>query len=324
MQIIESLENLPTGVKNCCLAIGNFDGVHLGHKEIIAAAHKMAEKFKCPVAAMTFEPHPVAILHPEKAPEVLTPLPLKQALLEKAGIDYLIVVRDSYKLLSLSPGNFVDDFLISTIAPKAVIEGEDFHFGYGRIGNAKVLEKLGTQRGFEVVIVEDIEIEFDNEPIKVSSTLIRLMLQSGNTVQAAMALGRPYRLIGKVVRGRGKGTEIGFPTANIDPHDQIIPAEGVYAGFVSVADSVDKLCLAEQKIPAVFSLGRAKTYLSEHPLLIEAHLLDGEAKNLYDKFLAMDFVDFIRGQRRFASEDKLKKQIATDCAKAKEILSRVK
>jgi riboflavin kinase/FMN adenylyltransferase len=321
MRIIEKLENIPAKAKGCCLTIGNFDGVHSGHTKIIASARQTAKKIgNCPVVAMTFDPHPAAILHPEKALQVLTPLPLKQALLEKAGVDYLLVVRDSYKLLSLSPESFVNDFLVKTIAPKVVIEGNDFHFGYGRSGNAGVLAMLGRGRGFDVVIVNDVEIDFGTGPTKVSSTLIRLMLQSGNAVQAAMALGRPYRLMGKVVKGRGKGTELGFPTANIEPHDQIIPAEGVYAGFVSTADSVEKLCIAQQKIPAVFSLGRAKTFISDHSLLIEAHLLDGGGENLYDKFLALDFVDFIRGQRRFETEEKLIEQIKQDCEKAKNIL----
>ena len=147
------------------------------------------------------------------------------------------------------------------------------------------------------------------------------MLQSGNAAQAAKALGRPYRLMGNVIKGRGKGTELGFPTANIEPHNQIIPAEGVYAGFVSVADAIDGLCTLNQKIPAVFSLGRAKTFISDHPLLIEAHLLGGGIENLYDKFLAMDFIDFIRGQRRFETEEKLKEQIKQDCEKAKHIFA---
>jgi riboflavin kinase/FMN adenylyltransferase len=287
----------------------------------MAASRQIAEKFgDCPVVAMTFEPHPVAILHPEKALQVLTPLPLKQALLEKAGVDYLIVLKDSYKLLTLSPENFVDGFLLKNVMPKAVIEGRDFTFGYGRSGSVELLALLGKKRGFDVTIVNDVEIDFGTGLMKVSSTLVRLMLQSGNAAQAAMALGKPYRLMGKVVKGRGKGTEIGFPTANIEPHDQIIPAEGVYAGFVSVADNTEKLCTAEQKFPAVFSLGRAKTFVSDHPLLIEAHLLNGGGENLYDKFLAMDFVDFIRGQRRFQTEEKLIEQIKHDCEKAKTVL----
>jgi len=321
MQIIETLEKIDSKLRGCCLTIGNFDGVHLGHRKIIAAARKTAEKFgNCPVAAIVFDPHPVAILHPEKIPKVLTPLPLKKALLESAGIDYLIVLKDSYELLTLSPADFVDDFLKDIIAPKAVIEGDDFHFGYGRSGNPQILRQLGKQLGFDVVIVEPEIIKLNGAAARVSSTIIRHLLQAGNAADAAKALGRPYRLMGKVVRGRGKGAELGYPTANIEPHEQIIPAEGVYAGFISVAENIEKLCLLEQKIPAVFSLGRAKTFISDHPLLIEAHILAGKVEDLYDKYLAMDFVDFIRHQQRFETEEKLKEQIKKDCEKAKDIL----
>lgn len=325
MEIIETFERIGSLLKGCCLTIGNFDGVHLGHKRIIAAARRTAAKFgNCPVAAMTFDPHPVAILHPEKTPQVLTPLPLKKALLEAAGIDYLIVLKDSYELLTLSPADFVDDFLKETIAPKAVIEGDDFHFGYGRSGDAHILQQFGKQLGFDVVIVEPEIVVVDCSSARISSTFIRHLLQSGNVAGAAKMLGRPYRLIGKVVKGRGKGTKIGFPTANIDLHEQIIPAEGVYGGFVSVADTLEEICTLSQKIPAVFSLGRAKTFISAHPLLIEAHLLADRVEDLYNKYLAMDFVDFIRHQQRFETEEKLKEQIAEDCKKAKSMLETYK
>ena len=321
MQIIDTLEKIDNKVKNCCLTIGNFDGVHLGHKKIIAAARRTAAKLgNCPVAVMTFDPHPVAILHPEKPLKVLTPLLLKKTLLESAGIDYLIVLKDSYELLTLSPADFVDDFLVETISPKAVIEGDDFHFAYGRSGNAQILRRLGKQFGFDVVIIEPQEIKLDSVSTKISSTLIRHLLQAGNAAGAAKALGRPYRLMGKVVKGRGKGAELGFPTANIDPHEQIMPAEGVYAGFVSVADTIEKLCTLNQKKPAVFSLGRAKTFISDHPMLIEAHILNEKIENLYDKYLAMDFIDFVRRQQRFETEEKLKEQIAKDCKTAKSVL----
>ncbi len=321
MQIIETLEKIDSKVKGCCLTIGNFDGVHLGHKKIIASARQTSKRFgNCPVAAIVFDPHPVAILHPEKIPQVLTPLPLKAALLEAAGIDYLIVLKDSYELLTLSPADFVDDFLKETIAPRAVIEGDDFHFGYGRSGNAQILCRLGKQLDFDVIIVEPEFIKLSGDSAKVSSTLIRHLLQSGKVADAAKALGRAYRLMGKVIKGRGIGARLGFPTANIEPHEQIIPAEGVYAGFVSVAETVEKLCVLNQKIPAVFSLGRAKTFISDHPLLIEAHILDSKVEDLYSKYLAMDFVDFIRHQQRFETEEKLKEQIAKDCRTAEKIL----
>ena len=172
MQIIDTLEKIDRRIKGCCLTVGNFDGVHLGHKKIIAAARRTAAGFgNCPVAAIVFDPHPAAILHPEKTPQVLTPLPLKKTLLESAGIDYLIILKDSYEFLTLSPADFVDDFLKDTIAPRAVIEGDDFHFGYGRSGSAKLLCQLGKQFGFDVVIIESEEIKLDGGPQKFQARL---------------------------------------------------------------------------------------------------------------------------------------------------------
>jgi len=321
MRIIDKLEKIGKTLNSCCLTIGNFDGVHLGHQAIIRQARQIAgQGGNCPVVALTFDPHPAVILHPEQMPRVLTPLPLREALLEAAGVDYLIVMKDSYQMLTLSPQDFVEKFLMKTISPKAVVEGNDFHFGYGRSGDAKTLDQLGKTFGFDVTIVKAEYITIDNESIRISSTLIRHLLHKGAVSDAAKAIGRPYRLMGNVIKGRGKGAELGFPTANIDPHDQIIPVDGVYAGFVSVADTLEKLCRADQKIPSVFSLGRAKTFVSNHPLLIEAHLLDKKREDLYGKYLAMDFIDFIRTQQRFKSPKELKEQIAKDCRKAENIL----
>ena len=321
MQIIDTVENIDEKLKGCCLTIGNFDGVHLGHKVIIRAAQQAAERLgDCPIAAMTFDPHPIAVLHPEQPPRILTPLPLKSALLEAAGVDYLVIVRDSYQLLTLSPQDFVDKFLMKSLSPRAVVEGDDFRFGYGRSGDAKTLEQMGKTCGFDVTIVKDEHITINNESSRVSSTLVRHLLHRGDVADAARVLGRRYRLMGKVVKGRGKGAELGYPTANIDPHEQIIPVDGVYAGVVSVADDIEKLCTASQNLPAVFSIGRAKTFVSHHPLLIEAHLLGRKDENLYGKYLAMDFIDFIRTQKRFKSFEELKEQITRDCEKAKSIL----
>lgn len=322
MIIIDKLEGIDKSLRHCCLTIGNFDGVHRGHREIIRTAKQIADDFgRCPVAVMTFDPHPAAILHPERMPKVLTPLQFKAALLEQAGVDCMFVMKDNYQMLSLSPEDFVVKFLMTELSPKAIVEGDDFHFGYGRSGNVQTLEHLAKQHGFKVSVVEPQQMLVADVSMRISSTMIRHLLHRGDVADAARALGRPYRLMGSVVKGRGKGSELGFPTANIDPHGQIIPAEGVYAGFVSLADSVEELMLKNQKIPAVFSLGRAKTFVFNHPLLIEAHLLDKNAGDLYGKFLAMDFVDFIRTQIRFDSEEKLKTQIAKDCQKAELILA---
>ena len=322
MITIDKLEGIENGVRHCSLTIGNFDGFHLGHREIIQNARQMSKKLGAwPIVVMTFDPHPAAILHPSRVPRVLTPLPLKSALLEQAGVDYLIIVKDTYQMLSLSPQDFIKEFMMKQISPKAIIEGDDFHFGYGRSGNVETLINFSKLHNFEVTIVEPQHIDIGGSPVRISSTMIRHCLHRGDVADAACALGRPYRLMGSVVKGRGKGSEIGYPTANIDPHDQIIPAEGVYAGFVSVADNLDGILTINQKLPAVFSLGRAKTFVSDHPLLIEAHLLDKTVGELYGKFLAMDFVDFLRTQQRFDSEEILKEQISKDCNKAQAILA---
>lgn len=322
MRIIETKEQFASIVKGHVLSIGNFDGVHIGHQELLRRAKAIAKKHNTGVAAMTFWPHPAAVLHPEKAPRLLTPMPLKKKLLEGNGVDCLIVVSDTYSLLNLSPKDFVDEFLMKTVRPCAVVEGVNFTFGYGRSGNILVLRDMGKERGFDVVIVEPEEAAFSKgEHGTVSSSLIRGFLEKGNIKDAAAALGRPYRLIGQTIPGRGKGTEIGFPTANLEPLDQMIPAEGVYAGFVEIGETVEDVCVSKERLPAAISIGRAKTFVADHPLLLEAHILRDNVPDLYGKWLAMDFIARIRPQHRFENVEALKLQIAKDCEQIKKILA---
>lgn len=322
MKIFESIESLENLKKGCVLTIGNFDGVHLGHQDIINAAKKAAG-IDLATAVMTFDPHPVAILHPEKAPGVLTPLPLKKKLLADTGIDNLIIIKDSLALLNLSPHDFIDKFLMKTASPKIVVEGPNFNFGYGKSGNVNTLRELGSLRGFEVIEVPFKQIKLnDRRAASCSSTLIRIDLEDGNVKDAATMLSRPYRLVGETVKGRGIGRTLGFPTANIDPIKQIIPAEGVYAGFVAVADTLEEAAQSEAKRPAAISIGRAKTFLSDHPLLLEAHILQKDVEDLSGKWLAIDFIDNIRSQKRFDNHELLKDQISKDCKKAKKLLAR--
>jgi len=290
MQLIETKEQFKDIAKGQVLSIGNFDGVHIGHQELLRRARAIAKKHNTGVAAMTFWPHPAAILHPEKAPRLLTPLPLKKRLLEENGVDCLIVVSDTYSLLNLSPKDFVDEFLMKTVRPCAVVEGVNFTFGYGRSGTILTLRDMGKERGFEVVIVEPKESAFSKgEHGMVSSSLVRGFLEKGNVKDAAAALGRPYKLIGKTIPGRGKGSEIGFPTANLAPLEQMIPAEGVYAGFVEIGETVEETCVSKKRLPAAISIGRAKTFVGEHPLLLEAHILATEKNKLDTNFT--DYTD---------------------------------
>jgi riboflavin kinase / FMN adenylyltransferase len=322
MRVIETKEQFADIVKGQVLSIGNFDGVHIGHQELLRQAKAAAKRHNTTLAVMTFWPHPAAILRPEKAPRILSPLPLKKQLLQQQGVDCLIVVTDTYAMLNLSPKSFVDEFLLKNIRPAAVVEGVNFTFGYGRSGNVLTLRDMGKERGFEVVIVESKPQNFSKgEYNAVSSSLIRGFIEKGNVKDAAVALGRPYKLIGQTIPGRGKGSEIGFPTANIEPLEQVIPAEGVYAGFVEVGESADAVCVSRNRLPAAISIGRAKTFVGEHPLLLEAHILSGSFGDLYGKWLGIDFISRIRPQHRFESVEALKTQIAKDCEQIQRILT---
>lgn len=309
--------------KGCVLTIGNFDGVHVGHQEILRTARQLAREKAAELVVMTFEPHPVAILHPEKAPGVLTPLPLKLHLLRDFADDCIIVLEDSKQLLSLSPDDFVDTFLMATIEPAIIVEGNDFNFGADRQGNVQTLRQLGRVRGFDVVVVDPRQIQLPTaQTIRVSSTIIRYMLESGHVAEATAALSRPYQLVGPIIPGWGRGRKLGFPTLNMRKPDQIIPGEGVYAGSVEIADSQEALLGDNERLDAVFSIGQATTFGDEHPLLIEAHLLTDDVGDMTDKWMTMDFVQRLRDQHKFAAPEDLVAQIARDCRHARDILQK--
>ena len=322
MQIVESLEQISRLPRGMVLSIGNFDGVHRGHQTIIATARRAAEQRGVQTAVMTFDPHPAVILRPDKAPGVLSPLPQKLRLLQTAGVEVVIVIRDSLRLLNLSPSDFVDRFLMSHLSPSVIVEGPNFTFGYGRSGTMKTLTKLGAERGFEVIEVPLTEVRLgkDRRAVACSSSMIRELLEKGAVFEAAQLLSRPYRLMGSVVAGRGIGRQLGFPTANVHPVGQILPAEGVYAGYVVVGDSLEQVCFGGLRRPAALSIGRAKTFITDHPLLLEAHLLEDNVEALYGKWVGLDFMEWLRNQRRFTSHEDLSEQIAQDCRDALAVL----
>jgi len=322
MQFIQTVTDLKKIEKGCVLTIGNFDGVHIGHQKVLTVAKKIATEKKTKLIMMTFDLHPLAVLQPQKTPGILTPLPLRKHLLTELGVDYHLVLKTDAELLKLSPADFVDKYLAKAVQPCVVVEGENFNFGFKRQGNVNILKDLGAQKRFEVTIVRAKEVKLSiGQPVKISSTMIRSMLAEGRVSDVAIALGRPYRLIGQVIPGRGKGKELGFPTANMQPPNQVIPAEGVYAGFVETGADFEEVCTAKKKIPAAFSIGRSSTYGNDIPLLIEAHIFSDNVENLLSKWLAMDFVKRIRSQEKFDSEKALARQIAKDCKKAKKILN---
>ena len=322
MEIIQTTSEFEDIPKGCVLTIGNFNGVHVGHQEILAVGRQAAEKKDVELTAMVFDPHPVAVLHPEMAPGVLTPLDIKKHLLAKCGVDRLIVLRTNRKLLDLSPEDFVERFLVEHINPSVIVEGDDFNFGAGRGGNIDTLKKLITEKGFEVRVIKPKKIKLStDQTVRVSSTMIRYMLEGGHVADAAVALGRPYRIAERIVPGRGVGIKLGFPTLNMKRPSQVIPAEGVYAGFVKTGEYIDDALSSKGEIPAVYSIGQARTYGDDFPLLIGAHLLIKDVGDIAGHYMTMDFIRRIRSQRKFKTPEDLSKQIAKDCDTAKSILA---
>ncbi len=321
MRVLQTRSEFGQARKGCVLTIGNFDGVHVGHRAIFREARRVARRKNTEMVVMTFEPHPMAVLHPDKVPAMLTPLPLKLHLFGEYADDCIIVLEDSMELLSLSAEEFVDEFLMASIAPSVIVEGDDFHFGSSRTGDVRTLREFGARKGFDVAVVPPRLMELPTgETLRVSSTMIRYMLESGHVSDAAVALSRPYRLVGPIVSGWGRGRKLGFPTLNMGRPDQIIPAEGVYAGFVELSDSQSELLEKAERIPAVFSIGEARTFGDQHPLLIEAHLLVPPQGEMNGKQMAMDFVRHLRQQHKFAGPEELVKQIEKDCRQAKGVL----
>jgi len=321
MEIIEAISGLENAEKGCVLSIGNFDGVHAGHQLILNSAKKVAAERCVELVVMTFEPHPSDVLYPEKTSGNLTPLPLKQQLLAHYGVDYHFVLKSEPELLALSAREFVETYLVKGIKPSVVVEGEDFNFGAGRAGNIHTLAYLGDEHGFEVVVVEPKVAKLSiGANVRVSSTMIRNMLAEGDVADAAIALDRCYRLIGQVVPGQGKGKHIGYPTANMAKPNQIVPAEGVYAGFAGFGETFEQACKTEDMLPAALSIGMARSVAADNPLLFEAHVLDKKLEDLTGKWMAMDFVKRIRSQIKFDTKTELTEQIAKDCEKIKNVL----
>ncbi|HET6369910.1 MAG TPA: bifunctional riboflavin kinase/FAD synthetase [Nitrospiria bacterium] len=303
----EQFEPVPDGV---VLTIGNFDGVHLGHQALLKTAVARSRDRRMPSAALTFWPHPLRILSPEKKLKLLSPLDEKLELIEQTGIDILYCADFDRSFSQQSPETFVRSYLVDKIGCRELIVGYNFDFGKNRSGKANDLIEFGRQLGFSVQIREPVEVE----GTRVSSSAIRALLADGNVSRATKLLGRRYTLSGKVIEGAKRGSTLGYPTANIaPPADQMIPLSGVYAAWAETAES--------GPLPAAVYIGSRPTF-GEGELLIEAHFLDpvGATGILYGKILSISLCDFIRGDERFDSAEALARQIGIDVQKAKGVL----
>ena len=308
MQLLRGLANCHPDRRGVAVAIGNFDGVHLGHQALVQTAAARAADSGARVAALTFEPHPREYLEPASSPPRLMRLMEKCMALDALGVEQLMVLRFNAALRAQTAAGFVEEVLVRGLAARHVIVGEGFRFGAGREGTVATLIEAGPSAGFEVVTVPSV-IE-DGE--RVSSTRVREALAAGHLDAAARLLGRHFRLGGRGIRGQRLGRELGYPTANLRLHRRVLPLGGIFA--VRVHGIPGRTAAA-----GVASLGTRPTVGGVEPLL-EAHVFD-YAGDLYGKRLGVDFVAKLRDEEKFSSLEDLIEQMHADAARAREILA---
>ncbi|MFC0431188.1 bifunctional riboflavin kinase/FAD synthetase [Kutzneria buriramensis] len=306
MQRWRGLEHLPSGWGRCVLTIGVFDGVHRGHRELINRAVELAAKRDLPCVLMTFDPHPSEVVRPGSHPAQLTTLKRRADLVEELGVDVFCVLPFTPELSRMPADVFVHELLVEQLHVAAVVVGENFTFGRGAAGDVTLLRTLGNRFGFtaegESLVTED--------HLVYSSTYIRACIDAGDVVAAEHALGRPHRLEGIVVRGDGRGRDLGFPTANLStPKFAAVPADGVYAC---------RFIQGGQVRNAAVSVGTNPTF-SGRERRVEAFVLD-VSEDFYGQRVALDFVARLRGQLKFDSSDALVEQMRLDVEEARRLL----
>lgn len=306
MRVYHGLDEVPGDLGPCALAIGNFDGIHLGHRSLLQALLAHCKTTGRRPAVLTFYPHPVEVLTPGKRIERLTTTEEKLVLLETLGIDLVLVEKFDPNLAKLSPDAFFARYVSQGLKASAVFVGFNFRFGRDRSGDTKVLEALCAAAGVKL----HVEPAFTSEGVRVSSSAVRQALAVGDLATANRLLGRPYSVRGLVVHGDGRGAGIGFPTANLQlGTHKCLPKNGVY---------VTEALWQRQVFPSVANLGSRPTVSGEGaPISLEVHLLDFSS-GLYDETVDLSFLERIRDEKKFASVAELKEQIARDVGYARQ------
>ena len=321
MQRWRGQDEIPTDWGRCVLTIGVFDGVHRGHAELIAHAVKAGRARDVPTVLMTFDPHPMEVVYPGSHPAQLTTLTRRAELVEELGIDVFLVMPFTTDFMKLTPERYVHELLVENLHVVEVVVGENFTFGKKAGGNVATLRKAGERFGFAVESMSLLSEHHSNETVTFSSTYIRSCVDAGDVVAATEALGRPHRVEGVVVRGHGRGVELGFPTANVaPPMYSAIPADGVYAAWFTVLGHgpVTGTVIPGERYQAAVSVGTNPTF-SGRTRTVEAFVLD-TAADLYGQHVALDFVARIRGQRKFDSVNELVAAMGKDTDRARTLL----
>lgn len=307
MILITDLNKITTKFSNSIITLGNFDGLHLGHQELIKMVIKRAEETGAVSLVVTFRPHPLKILAPEKCPPLISIYEEKIRLFEKLGIDVLVKIPFTLDFSSITPRDFAKNILCGMLGAKEIFVGYNYRFGKGRGGNIQKLKEFGEEFGFRVREVEQVSLNGE----VISSTKIRELLQDGEVEHAARLLGRQYAITGVVVKGDGRGKNLGFPTANIAPKHAIIPANGVYAVRLFVRD---------EYYDGIANIGERPTF-NKRDLAVEVHVFNFN-EDLYGEEITVCFIQKIREEKRFKNAAALIKQINSDIVTAKNILAR--
>jgi riboflavin kinase/FMN adenylyltransferase len=308
MQVVYGHHNAPAW-DGAAIAIGNFDGVHLGHRALITRARQLAAANDALTVVLTFDPHPSALLAPARAPLMLTSIQRRIELLAEAGVDAVVVEPFTRELAGVAPNAFVDDVVIFALRARAIIVGYDFSYGQGRTGTVDALRAHGVNAGIEVAVVPPVTVDGE----VCASTKVRSHLRAGDLGQAERMLGRPWDVDGVVVHGAERGRAIGVPTANIDPEVELAIAPGIYAVTLSVDGG--------PAMPAVASLGTNPTFVDAGRLVLEVHVLDWDGE-IYDRRVRTTFVARLRDELKFDSVDALVAQIQRDIAAARAAVAR--
>ncbi len=311
MQIWRSLDDVPTDLGRTVVVIGNFDGVHLGHQHVVREARAAAEAESLRVVAVTFDPHPMAVLRPEHAPTTITDIPTRAELLGEAGVDDVLALPFDRGVASWTPQEFAQRVLADVLHAAVVVVGANFRYGSRAAGDVATLTASGEELGFRAV-----GVPLDGGPQVWSSTYVRTCLAAGDVSGAAEALGRPFAVRGVVVRGDRRGRALGFPTANVPTRVMTAaPADGVYAGWLRRLDT-------GERYPAAISVGTNPTFSGQRERRVESYVLDRDDLELYDVEVEVSFVDRIRGMERFDGIDALIETMHDDVRRAREILGK--
>jgi riboflavin kinase / FMN adenylyltransferase len=306
VQYYDDTADVAQGFGPSAVTIGKFDGVHVGHRAVIAHLERAAREQGLVSTVVTFDRHPLDVIDPGKVPPALTSIAQRRELLDDVGVDATLLLRFDQELQSKSPEAFVSEILVDTLHAKLVFVGSDFRFGAKGAGDVALLRVLGEQHGFSVELIDDVDLVDDVRPDgerRVSSTWIRELLGDGRVAEAARLLGREHAVRSVVVHGNERGRAMGYPTANLDPASEgFVPADGVYAARVLHDGTV---------YPAAVSVGNNPTFEGVPAKQIEAHLLDVDI-DLYGDTISVLFVSYVRGMVKFDSMDELAEQMRQD------------